>query len=146
MVKDVEGEKIATQWISKTLGGDTIQNRERGLHPGEKRDAKQVPINVLYGALTRGKPSADSPKELVGWAASGDTRFWEQERREPASQGWRPHLQWPQQPPFFPSHSGSGSEENKGGCFLLIWGLVSLKDKEGRAPRVLWRTPLMPSF
>lgn len=29
MVKDVEGEKIATEWISEALGGDAIQSRER---------------------------------------------------------------------------------------------------------------------
>lgn len=43
MVKDAEGEKIATEWISEALGGDAIQSRERGIHPGEKRDAKRVP-------------------------------------------------------------------------------------------------------
>lgn len=40
MVKDAEGEKIATEWISEALGGDAIQSREREIHPGEKRDAK----------------------------------------------------------------------------------------------------------
>lgn len=88
------------------------------------------PITVLCGALTMGKPSADSPEELVGWAASGDTRFWEQERGEPATTS-----AVAPEPPFSPSYSGSGSEEKKGGCFLQILGFVSLKDKEGRAPK-----------
>lgn len=40
MVKDLRERKIAAEWISEALGGDAVQSRERGIHPGEKRGAK----------------------------------------------------------------------------------------------------------
>lgn len=82
-----------------------------------------IPINVLYGSLTGDKTSADSPVEIVSWAASGDTRGPGSRRKEIQPARREPHVCPP------PATVAQEVKRINVAGFLKIWGLVSLKDK-----------------
>lgn len=81
MIQDPEGEKITLLELSPW------QRHWEEMRFGTEREEvileKKGMLSSLYQcSLTRGKASADSQEEAVGWAASGDMRgSGEPERR-----------------------------------------------------------------